>query len=88
MNEALLDGVTGILVGNRRASSLARAVLEILEDSGWRERAAAEGPAFVSKSFGHERMIDDTIAAYGCPSKADLYHRTTPTSRRVVADRS
>jgi len=64
-SEALLNGVTGILVGNRRASSLASAVLEILEDPGWRERAAAQGPAFVSKKFGHQRMIDDTIAAYG-----------------------
>ena len=64
-SEALLNGVTGILVGNRRASSLASAVLEILEDPGWRERAATEGPAFVSKKFGHQRMIDDTIAAYG-----------------------
>jgi glycosyltransferase involved in cell wall biosynthesis len=64
-SEALLNGVTGILVGNRRASSLASAVLEILEDPGWRERAATQGPAFVSKKFGHQRMIDDTIAAYG-----------------------
>ena len=64
-SEALLNGVTGILVGNRQASSLASAVLEILEDPGWRERAAAQGPAFVSKKFGHQRMIDDTIAAYG-----------------------
>jgi glycosyltransferase involved in cell wall biosynthesis len=64
-SEALLNGVTGILVGNRRASSLASAVLEILEDPCWRERAATQGPAFVSKKFGHQRMIDDTIAAYG-----------------------
>ena len=64
-SEALLNGVTGILVGNRRASSLASAVLEILGDPGWRERAATQGPAFVSKKFGHQRMIDDTIAAYG-----------------------
>ena len=64
-SEALLNGVTGILVGNRQASSLASAVLEILEDPGWRERAATQGPAFVSKKFGHQRMIDDTIAAYG-----------------------
>ena len=64
-SETLLNGVTGILVGNRRASSLASAVLEILDDPGWRERAATQGPAFVSKKFGHQRMIDDTIAAYG-----------------------
>ena len=82
VNEALLDGVTGILVGNRRASSLASAVLEILEDPGWRERAATEGPAFVSKRFGRQRMIDDTIAAYGCPTKADMRDRTTPDKQK------
>jgi len=64
-SEALLNGVTGILVGNRQASSLASAVLEILGEPGWRERASTQGPAFVSKKFGHQRMIDDTIAAYG-----------------------
>src|SRR5262249_13908566 len=82
VNEALLDGVTGILVGNRRASSLASAVLKILEEPGWRERAAIEGPAFVSKRFGHQRMIDDTIAAYGCPAKAEMGDRTTPDKQK------
>ena len=76
MSEALLNGVTGILVGNRRASSLASAVLEILDDPGWRKRAATQGPGFVSKKFGHQRMIDDTIAAYryrdACHSQFEL----------------
>jgi glycosyltransferase involved in cell wall biosynthesis len=63
-SEALLDGITGTVVGNRRASNLAGAVLQILDDPGWRERAAIHGPAFVSKRFGHQRMIDETIAAY------------------------
>ena len=66
-SESLLDGVTGILVPNRRASSLASAVLEIIENPTARKRAATEGPAFVSKRFGHQRMIDETIAAYGSP---------------------
>ena len=75
-SEALLNGVTGILVGNRRASSLASAVLEILDDPGWRKRAATQGPGFVTKKFGHQRMIDDTIAAYryrdACHSQFEL----------------
>ena len=62
--ETLLDGTTGIVVGNRRPLSLASAVLQILDDSSWRERTAIEGPAFVSKRFGYQRMIDETIAAY------------------------
>ena len=87
VNEALLDGVTGILVGKRQASSLARAILEILEDPGWKERAATEGPAFVSKRFGHRRMIDDTIAAYGLSYQSGDVPKL-PASRRAVADGS
>jgi glycosyltransferase involved in cell wall biosynthesis len=62
--EALLDGVSGIIVDNRRASTLANATLQILDDRSWLERAAAHGPAFVSRRFGHSRMIDETIAVY------------------------
>jgi hypothetical protein len=86
VNEALLDGVTGILVGNRQASSLASAVLEILGDPGWREHAATEGPAFVSKRFGHQRMTDDTIVAYGCSTTCAISQPAT--NRRAVADGS
>jgi glycosyltransferase involved in cell wall biosynthesis len=70
-SEALLDGITGILVRHRRASNLASAVLEILEDPRWRERASSEGPTFASNRFGHERMIDETIAAYGLENESD-----------------
>jgi glycosyltransferase involved in cell wall biosynthesis len=80
VNEALLDGVTGILVGNRRASSLASAVLEILEDPGWKERAGTEGPAFVSKRFGHQRMVDDTIGAY-LSYQSDMYAHNSRQSQ-------
>jgi glycosyltransferase involved in cell wall biosynthesis len=65
-SEALLDGITGLVVGNRRASNLSSAVLQILDDPRWRERAAIHGPAFVSKRFGHQRMIDETIVEYDC----------------------
>jgi glycosyltransferase involved in cell wall biosynthesis len=62
--ETVLDGTTGIVVANRRPSSLASAVLQILDDPSWRKRVAIHGPAFVSKRFGHQRMIDETIAVY------------------------
>jgi glycosyltransferase involved in cell wall biosynthesis len=65
-SETLLDGITGLVVGNRRASNLSSAVLQILDDPGWRGRAAIHGPAFVSKRFGHQRMIDETIVEYDC----------------------
>jgi glycosyltransferase involved in cell wall biosynthesis len=62
--EALLDGFSGIVVGERRASTLANAALQILDDPGWRKRASIHVPAFVSKRFGHSRMVDETIAVY------------------------
>jgi hypothetical protein len=69
----VLDGKTGIVVGNRRPLNLANAVLQILDDPSWRDRAAIQGPFFVSKRFGHQRMIDETIAVYHSkqPSEAD-----------------
>jgi glycosyltransferase involved in cell wall biosynthesis len=62
--ETLLDGTTGIVVGSRRPLNLANAVLQILNDPSWRERAASHGPAFVSTRFGHQRMINETIHLY------------------------
>jgi len=63
-SEALLDDITGIVVGSRRPLRLASAVLQILDDPTWRERAQMQAPAFVSNRFGLERMIDETIAMY------------------------
>jgi glycosyltransferase involved in cell wall biosynthesis len=63
-SETVLDGKTGVVVGNRRPLNLANAVLQILDDPSWRDRAAIHGPIFVSKRFGHQRMIDETIAVY------------------------
>jgi glycosyltransferase involved in cell wall biosynthesis len=72
-SETVLDGKTGIVVGNRRSLNLARAALQILDDPSWRDRAAIEGPIFVSKRFGHQRMIDETVAVYHSeqPGEAD-----------------
>jgi glycosyltransferase involved in cell wall biosynthesis len=72
-SETVLDGKTGIIVGNRRPLNLANAVLQILDDHSWRDRAAIQGPIFVSKRFGQQRMIDETIAVYRSkqPGEAD-----------------
>ena len=62
--ECVLHGMTGLLVDNRKAGSLAHAVVQILDDSSWPERSAQHGPAFVNDRFGHGRMIDETVAHY------------------------
>jgi glycosyltransferase involved in cell wall biosynthesis len=64
IGEAMLDGLTGVLVRERTASALAAAVLDVLGDARLRERAAVEGPAMVAKKFGQERMMREMLAIY------------------------
>lgn len=63
--EAMLNGTTGIVVDNRSPKCLAQAVLSILDDKNWQQRAASEGPQFVAQRFGHQRMISETLQIYG-----------------------
>jgi len=64
-SEALLDGTTGVIVRPRSAVHLAKAVIHVLDDVDWRERAGIEGPNFVAHRFGLERMVSETIEHYG-----------------------
>ena len=64
IGEAMIDGVTGLLVPDRSACALSRAVLRILDDPRWRERVAVEGPIFVSRKFDQDRMVREMIAIY------------------------
>ena len=64
ISEAMLHGVTGLLVPERSAQQLAAAVLQILNDSRWADRVSQLGPKFVSDRFGHDRMVRETIAIY------------------------
>jgi len=63
--EAVLDGITALVVDDRSAPALARAVLTILSDPAWLVRAAARGPEFVAQRFGYDRMISETMDLYG-----------------------
>jgi glycosyltransferase involved in cell wall biosynthesis len=84
VGEAMLDGVTGLLVPDRSAQALAGAVLRILADDRWRERVEIEGPKFIARKFDHARMVRETMAIYGDdqrpPSGADLTFATHPTA--------
>jgi glycosyltransferase involved in cell wall biosynthesis len=64
VGEAILDGVTGLLVPERTAQALAAAVLRILDNPGWLETVAIEGPSFVARRFGLERMVHEMVAIY------------------------
>jgi glycosyltransferase involved in cell wall biosynthesis len=62
--EALRDGVTGVLVRDGGAEAIAAAVLRGVRDTVLRDSARRNGPGFVAKRFGRERMIDQTLRLY------------------------
>ncbi|WP_424955852.1 glycosyltransferase [Hyphomicrobium sp. 1Nfss2.1] len=71
--EAVVDGVTGKVVRSNDEASISAAVVEVLADETFRRRAGTEGPAFVSSTYGMDRMIRDTLDLYdlGKPSCSD-----------------
>lgn len=64
--EAILDGVTGIVVKTGRADDIANAVVGALRDANFRDVASREGRTFIAAKYGTGRMIDETLAAYQC----------------------
>jgi len=62
--ETIDDGVTGIVVRDESAATIAACLLRVLDDPRWRERAHTAGPAFVARLFGLERMLQETLALY------------------------
>ena len=74
--EALLEAWTGLVVRQRSPEHLAAAVLAILSDKRWSTRLRTEGPKLVAERFGFERMIDQTIEAYGTGKNTKWWRRT------------
>ena len=68
--EAVLDGHTGLVVGERSPAQLARAVLSILDDPAWRERVRVAGPQFVGERFDGHRIVSRLLEIYGGSSRA------------------
>jgi glycosyltransferase involved in cell wall biosynthesis len=62
--EVILDGETGILVGPRDPSSLARAMLSLLLDSSRRTILGKKGRDFVNQKFSIRRQIEETEKLY------------------------
>jgi glycosyltransferase involved in cell wall biosynthesis len=61
-SECFVPGVTGILVSaDPTPEQVADAVLRVLNDPGFVERARVQGPAFVRRRFGLERMASEFL---------------------------
>ena len=67
--EAVAEGRTGTIVRPRTAEALASATISLLDNVAWRERVRNEGPEFVARRFGLDRMLGETIAFYGFGSE-------------------
>ena len=62
--EAIMDGVTGQLAKTDDPQGLADDLLRVLEDRTLEASARTQGPAFIRRAFGLERMLDETLALY------------------------
>jgi glycosyltransferase involved in cell wall biosynthesis len=63
--EAIVDGETGLIVPPRDPTSLAHAILTLLQNERLRTRMGEAGRARAVDRFSVERMVEGTLAAYG-----------------------
>lgn len=77
--EAVEPGVTGWIVDTPDAEGLADRVAWLLNSPEAISRARVEGPALIRRRFGMQRMIDETMEAYGLaqPGSATLSAKST-----------
>ena len=62
--ETIVEGVSGKCAKSRSAKSIARIVLQCLQDAEWLNNAGETGKKNVAERFGFERMVTETINAY------------------------
>ena len=70
-SEAVLEGRTGVIARPRSAATLAKAVIAMLDEVDRRMRARTEGPGFVARRFGLDRMVEETLRHYGSDLGSD-----------------
>ena len=58
VEEAVLDGVTGLLVSPRNEKAIAEAVIRLVTDKKLRESMSREGPRFVARHFDWEKNAE------------------------------
>jgi glycosyltransferase involved in cell wall biosynthesis len=63
--DAVADGETGLLADVDDVVALTGHVLVLLTDHALRSRFAQAGPSFVAGRYGCDRMVDETLRAYG-----------------------
>ncbi|MEX2615896.1 MAG: glycosyltransferase [Alphaproteobacteria bacterium] len=69
-SEAVQPDVTAIVVNRPEPAVLATAVMRVLRDKAWRERARIAGPRHVAANFSPDAMIEKTMKVCGLPKVA------------------
>jgi glycosyltransferase involved in cell wall biosynthesis len=64
-SETMLDRVTGWVLESDKSNDAAHLIERLISDEKWCDRARLAMPAFVSETFGLERMLNETMAIYG-----------------------
>ena len=64
IGEVIENGKSGLLVDNRSADGLARAVVRLTEDAALRERMVEKGRNRVREMFSEERMLREIFEVY------------------------
>ena len=63
--EVVQDGVNGLLVPPRDHHAMAEAIVRMLKDPALRARMGAAGASLAKTRFSAERMVEETLKAYG-----------------------
>lgn len=64
LDEAVIDGGTGILVPKESSKALAQAVVRLLDNRDLRDRLATNAKRHVMSSFDSERLVDELLDLY------------------------
>lgn len=62
LNEAIINGVTGVLVKPQSSDDLASATLKLIDDPILREKYSENGKKFVNDKFDSEKLIDKLLS--------------------------
>ena len=83
--ETLDEGRSGWVVHQNTPAAAATIIVDLISDREQLRRACTFGPNFVRSRFGHRRLMEETVAAYGVPPER-LGEPSGGTGRRMVGD--
>ncbi len=84
VEETILHGITGKIEYDSEATIIAESILNCLEEVSWRNTVKHNGPEFIAKRFGLERMIKETMEAYGYAYRLTRNVKSSSKVKRIA----